>query len=503
MAVLPVYRTQGNIHVENARGSRVEDRSGEMIGNAVANLGSAVQEVSAQWQKVQNAEVKLDAQNKLYKATSAIMEEAQNQPYTNEKDMNAKRKNFHERIGKAMNEIVGGIDNERNAADFMREQEIPLFQAGQSVDKIFRDKYIDHQKRNCAESAKRNHDVFVQTGEESAFVNYENDLNSAVRGLIFDKQTKDGLIRSARENWTRDRLVYMATNDPDGTIEKLNNGEIKTDAETLGMITKAVERQKRIESLKIETDNFETRKNVDSVLNQLPLTDALNILEENKGAYGEKLYNSKRDALLSANGITAKTQADDFSRVLLAIDTLPKGGDDEDEDPFIYFGAAKKVEAEIDNLYTKGRLGADNRNKLISMLYKERAKNIDALKQSDKGDKWFGATGFSYKDANKYIQKNYSGGMGNNIFLDFFKMTFDGFDDMDTNQKKAVLQGLIDKQMDDSFVAVTNKSKTADYKIKQGYPSFSSQDEAKKAFENGSIKKGDRIYINGQFGSVD
>ena len=94
MAVLPVYRAQGNIHVEKARGSRVENRSGEMIGNALSNLGRAVQEVSVQWQKVQNAEVKLDAQNKLYKATSDLLKEADDQPYTTEKDMEKRKANF-------------------------------------------------------------------------------------------------------------------------------------------------------------------------------------------------------------------------------------------------------------------------------------------------------------------------------------------------------------------------------------------------------------------------
>lgn len=221
MAVLPVYRTQGNIHVENARGSRIEDRSGEMIGNAVANLGRAVQEVSAQWQKVQNAEVKLDAQNKLYKATSAIMEEAQNQPYTNEKDMNAKRKNFHERIGKAMNEIVGGIDNERNAADFMRESQISLMNTDARIDAIFRKKHIDHEAAALLQNEKDNHDQYILTGVGTFKDNFKNTLKTQKEAGYISEETYQKKVMGI-DNWDKDRVFYIASTDPQVALDGVN-----------------------------------------------------------------------------------------------------------------------------------------------------------------------------------------------------------------------------------------------------------------------------------------
>lgn len=221
MAVLPVYRTQGNIHVENARGSRVEDRGGEMIGNAVNNLGRAIQEVSVQWQKTQNAEVKLDAKNKLYKATSAIVEEAQNQPYTNEKDLNARQKNLITRLNNEMNKIVGGIDNERNAADFTRESQIDLMNTEARVAGIFRQKHIDHAAELMINSEKNNRDQFVLTGVNTFRDNYKTDLESLRNAGYIDHETYQKKINAAQD-WDKDRVFHIAETDPQAALDGVN-----------------------------------------------------------------------------------------------------------------------------------------------------------------------------------------------------------------------------------------------------------------------------------------
>lgn len=520
MATLPLYRNQTGITRLTGISTggnipRVADTSA--IGNGLQRLGAGLQDYAESRQNVENATDKaiieaneiwrnaqdeaetLNAKNGLSKDINAILENAANYSgYATGKDIETTQRTMSEQLGKVLDNAAAGFTSEAAKQAFVERNGLTIDVARQKLNAAFRQKYIDLTGANLIKSEDENRKQYVETGNEAFKASYKDDLNNAFSGGFISREEMQKAFLKV-DQWDKSRKLYRASVEPDAVMDEIQRGETAADDDVL----KAIDRQRKILKYQKEVDDFETRKYVDGQIERLPMTDALTLLEQNKDAYGEKLYKSKREAILSANGINAATQADEHARLLLEIDNLPKGGDDENEDPVLYFGAAKVLEGEIDDLYAKGKLSVQSRNKLTSLLYKKKSQNVVLLEQSKHGDKWFGMAGFSYKDANEYIRDNYSGAQANNIFLDFFDQTFADFDNMDTEKKKAVLQGLIDKKTNENFVAATRGVKTdSGMKSRNGYPSFNSAAEAKKAFDEGKIRKGDKIYINGKFGSI-
>lgn len=518
MATLPLYRNQTGITRLTGISTggnipRVADTSA--IGNGLQRFGAGLQDYAEARQDVQNAtdkaimdanEIWRNAQNEaetlnadraVQTGTLGVLTEAQDYTgYQTGKDIEAAQKKSDAALKRVYDEAAAGFTSESAKQAFLEKNALARQTTQNKLNAIYRHDYIDLTHANLVKSEDENRALFVDTGNDAYKAAYKNDLETAFSGgFISREQMQKGIL--GIDGWNKSRMIRRASEEPDVVMDEIQKGETAADEDVL----KVIERQRKILKTQKEIDDFNTRKSVDEMIGRLPMASALTLLERNKEAFGEKLYKAKREAILSAHGINAVTQAEEHARILLEIDNLPKGGEDEDEDPVRYFGAAKKLEEEIDRLHAKGKLSEDSTKKLTSLLYKEKSKNVVMLEKSEHGDKWFGLAGFSYKDANDYISENYSGPMANNIFLDFFDQTFGEFDKMDTEKKKAVLQSMIDKRMNENFVAVTKKAQ-AKYKSVNGYPSFASVEEAKKAFDDGDIRKGDKVYINGRFGRI-
>lgn len=516
MATLPVYRNQAGvtrltgINVPNA--PRVADTSA--IGRGVQALGAGLKDVGvemerqskeeerqrAEWKKAQDAAETQNANIQVRVGVNSILQDASDYSgYESAKDIENKQKESDKALKDVIEKAAAGFTSEKAKQDFLMNQQLVSDITQQKLGATYRGKLIDMEKANLIFLQDDSRKKFVETGDYDYKLSYKLALQDSFNNGFLDKESmaKQEL---QIDKWDKDRLLFMAENDPESALKALNSGEYKLDNDSAEDVKKVIERQEKIkERNKAIEDNLK-RRSIDEQIANLPIDRALDMLESNKEVYSDKLYNEKKAALLSAKGIDATTQAKAHARLLLEIDNLPKGADDEDEDPVKYYAAAQNVESEIEKQYAQGKISMKDRNSLIGTLYKEKSKNVDALRQSEKGDSWFGLGGFSYKDADNYIKENYSGAMGDNILLDYFNKTLEKYDDLETDDKIKILQTLIDNQMNESFNEVIRRS--GDYQMQNGYPSFKNEAEARKAFEEGKIKSGDRVFINGQFGSV-
>lgn len=465
MARLPVFTSSAGIRT--GRMARVDNSGMQALTQAGVNAGNALQQVAVQWQETQNAAETLDGKNKVFAEVNDILTEAEDyRDYKTPKDLQTKEKELLDRMSKVVPDVANGFTNDRNKERFEAENVSTTIQNEERLKAIFREKYIDSTKANLTISQDNNMKAFIKTGNPAYKQSYIADLKAA-RGAGYINQQQEQAAILKVDGWDKYALVNSAMNDPEGTLKKISEGKLKADAETLSAVHSALEKKEKLTKYMQELENYDIRQTVDSQLEELDLPDALELLDSHQEAYGEKLYKAKRKALLSANGIDATTQADEHAKILLEIDSIPK-----DSGEVAYFNAAKNIEAEIDNAFSKGKLSLDSRKKLKNKLSTERGKNISVLKGSGEGDKWFGFAGFSYKDANDYIQANYSGGNGNNILLDYFNQVSERNDDMNTDDKIKLLQSLIDTQMNENFKSISKRPKVGDiiggYRYKGG-----------------------------------
>lgn len=458
MARLPIYNNQANIEIN--RGVNIENVNTPLY-QAVDKFGRTVQDLAVEWQKTQNAAEALDGKNKVYAEISDIMNEAENfNDWNSPKDLEDKENELSERLNRVVSDVASGFTNDRNRAAFEEQYQLDTLQNTEKLKGIFRKKYIDNNNANLAISGDRNMKSFIETGNVAYKNNYLADLENSFKAGYISKAEKTRLALQT-DDWDKYAAVNAVMQDPDGYLQKIKEGKLKADPETMTAIHSALEKREKLQKYIQEVDDFNTRQQVDSQLDSLELPEALSLLDASQSAYGEKLYKAKRKALLSAHGIDATTQADDHAKLLLEIDAIPK-----DQGEIEYFKAAKNIEAEIENKYAEGRLSLESRKRLKNKLSAERGKNIDLLKASDDGEK-FKFWGFSYKDANDYIKENYSGGNGNNILLDYFNIVSDKNKEISTDEKMSILQSLIDKQMNDSFKTISNRPRVGD--VVDGY----------------------------------
>ncbi len=458
MARLPIYNNQANIEIN--RGVNIENVNTPLY-QAVDKFGRTVQDLAVKWQETQNAAEALDGKNKVYAEISDIMSEAENfNDWNSPKDLENKENELSERLNRVVSDVASGFTNDRNRAAFEEQYQLDTLQNTEKLKGIFRKKYIDNNNANLAISGDRNMKRFIETGNVAYKNNYLADLENSFKAGYISKAEKTRLALQT-DDWDKYASVNAAMQDPEGYLQKIKDGKINAKPETLSAIYSAIEKKEKLQKYIQESEDFNTRQKIDAQLNELELPDALRLLDDNQSAYGEKLYKAKKKALLSAHGIDATTQADTHAKLLLEIDAMPK-----DQGELEYFKAAKNIEAEIEDQFASGKLSLESRQRLKNKLSTERGKNIELLKASDDGEK-FKFWGFSYKDANEYIKENYSGGNGNNILLDYFNIVSDKNKEISTDEKMSILQGLIDKQMDENFKTILNRPKTGD--VVDGY----------------------------------
>lgn len=473
MPQLPIYTR--NSHIKT---SQVVRRTSSGVAESMDNTGRAGADVAVQWQKTQNAAESLDGKNKMAASIQDLLTEASEyNDYNTPKDIEAKQNEMLDRLHKLVPDIVSGFNTETNANDFVRDTEMDISKTEATLKGLFRKKYIDNNEANLIVSAERNRENFIQTGDKGFKQSYIADLELSYKNGFIDKADYTAA-KLKTDEWDKSRILYMADKDPNAVLEGIKSGAFGTlEADAKKAFVDTAEKRLKLMETENKISQIQNEWNLSTTLNDMSTDEALTELSKNEGLVSDKYFKAKKKSLLSAKGITAKTQADVFQELLLEIDTLNT------DDVESYYSGADSVLTKIEDKYAEGYLGINEYKSLVNNVNKAKAKNIDPLKEDDKGSFLF--WGYSYKDADEYIADNYAGTDGNKLLLDYF--TAVNGKDYSGSQKKQIVQQLVDEA---NSAAV-------------GYPVFNDIDEAKSAYEKGKLKSGSYFYLNGKLQKVD
>lgn len=284
--------------------------------------------------------------------------------------------------------------------------------------------------------------------------------------------------KKSKDNFIGIALKKMASNRPQQAIDLLKDDDftkgLNIDAKE--MIHSIAQKQFAEIDFQRRVAEFNNERELSKKLDDITTEEALRTLEENEGNVSSKYFKAKQRALLSAKGITAETRADTFADILNDISLLDKS------DINKYYSGANNILEKIEDRYASGELSLTDKKAAMRQIYRGQGANIETLKE-ETGD-WYNFWDFTFKDANEFIGDNYSGVNGNKILLDYFRAVSD--QDYSNDEKKKILKGLIDKENGALL----------------SYPSFKDALSAEEAYNSGSIKDGDYIYVGGQLKKV-
>lgn len=379
-------------------------------------------------------------------------------------ELKNEEKNLLNEADKVIPSVTESFTNKDNADMFALKNGAEASTAKAMIEEIFRSKYKDIASADLLKSESGNHDDYVRTGDASFKENYFADIDSARRAnWLSEKEAAE--MKAATNKWDKDYIVHQASQNPEGFLQALANGEIKTDGETADKVLKVAKRQKEIQSLKKEIDNYRQTQDVLAKLNDMDnVSEQLDLLENNKDVLGDKLYKSTQKAVLNAKGITAETQNDEATNIILQIASLP----DSSKNAHQYYKQAYEIQDKIQILSAEGKLKSEDRIKLMNVLSKDMGAALGDLKEDEEGSTWGGLGGFGYNDAWNYLDKNYGGSEENKqkTFLDYFRKVSIS-PDMPSDEKKALLIEMNNKQIGVDFDNYTKIPKIGD--IVDGY----------------------------------
>lgn len=297
------------------------------------------------------------------------------------------------------------------------------------------------------------------------------------------------LLKDYEQQYMTSFINGMAESNPSAALKALEQPEIADmigDEQAQKTVKQLVKKQKALVNHNNKVRQVNLEFDLSNKLDSLPADEALTLLNANEANVSQRYFKAKKKALLSSMGITADTQADEAAEILMDIEALNK------EDVEKYYKESQDILSTIEEKYAEGRISTADRTRLMKNILKGQGKNIDKLKKEDSWLPWK----FTYKDANDFIEDNYAGRDRNKMLLEYFRQVADN-DDLDNKGKKDLLKDMVYHANGQGTKIITNG-----WKIKNGFPSFDTKEEAIKQFRMGNLKKGDSIYIAGQFGEI-
>lgn len=218
MARLPIYTNNANISVAN----RVESGSNPIYG-AMSESAKRAQELSVQWQKIQNAAESLDGKNKMIADATDILTEAENfTDYKTPADLKRKEDELIGKMDTVLSSVTEGFTNGLNAQQFSREYQLTMAQNTEKLKAIFRNKYIDNNAANLALSYDNNKKAFISSGNEAFRQSYIADLESSFKAGFIDKEAYTRA-KLKTDDWDFDFALNQALLNPEETLNNLGN----------------------------------------------------------------------------------------------------------------------------------------------------------------------------------------------------------------------------------------------------------------------------------------
>lgn len=438
MARLPVYNQEANVRASGG----VSIPRNDQVSQALNNLAKQGQELALEWQKTQNESEWLDGKNKILEQTNAILTEARDYTdYKTPKDIEAKEKELEARLNGVVSSVAGGFTNQMNANRFSQEYQLTTLQNQQQLKGIFREKYIDNNNANLMISENNAKEAYINSGNKAYKDSYFSDLERSFKAKYITEAQKTQLMLKTDE-WDEIALVNQMSQDPEGYLEKLKNGELKGYKQT-NALSKALKKAQEMQELQRKMDQYTTTQNVLTQIDENDVVGSLKLLDDNRAGMDEKLYKQARKNLLEVKGITAETQADEAADLLLKISSLPVDSEKIEE----FYSQTNEILSDIEARYASGHLNLNDKKRLVNQVYQRQGKNLETLKSDDKGGTLWG---FSFKEANALIENNYTAGTDKNkLFMDYFRM-IDG-KDLSGREKKQILTDMINQRMNNNF----------------------------------------------------
>lgn len=349
------------------------------------------------------------------------------------------------------------------------------------------DRKIENTKIDVAKNINNNLILASRHGTTNNLLGATADFANSYKQLLSYSTASMGevdaknLLKDYEKQYMESYINGLAQVSPQKAMELLETPEIARslgDDKSQQKITSIIKRQMAMFDFNNKVKIFNTEKELTDKLDTMSTSEALQLLDENENNVSKKFYNAKQKALLSEKGISSATRADTALDLLLEIESLNKDNEIE------YLNGAGEVLAKIEDKYSEGELSLNDKKTLTRRIYKEEAKQVDFLKSNEDDNKWW-RIDFSYKDANDYINKNLLAKSGaSKLMLDYFH--------------KVEGQNLSQYQKKQILVDMVKKAKSEDLSV----PIFKNEAEAKKAFEAGTIKKGQTIFIAGVKGTI-
>ena len=367
----------------------------------------------------------------------------------------------------------------------------------QSAYQIVNNRWVEQQRMKNAEldvadgmnaALKLARSSGVSGNIDKGLADYENSasqLYAYARENLGETNAR-ALMSDYEEQYITSFIEGVASKNPQQALSLLNNPEIsaafkKKDAQDV--MYKVIRKHEAMQKFNEKVNHYNNEVKLSDALDQLEPADALRVLEQNESKVTTKYFKAKKKAIMSDLGITAETQADEAAEIMLDIAGLPK-----EDGAEAYYTACNDILIKIEDKYADGLLSTSDRKKLINQVSRGQGKNISALKEVGSGFKFWD---FSYKDASEHISKKYTGANSNQILLEYFRQVND--QDYDNDQKKVILDNLIKRESTKQLNKALSES---------DIQSFGSMEEAKQAFSQGKIKKGDKVIINGVKGTI-
>lgn len=288
-----------------------------------------------------------------------------------------------------------------------------------------------------ARSAGRSGDL--QAGIDD-YVNSYNQLYNYASQNMGATEAKE-LLLDYEENYMTSFINGLAETDPNAAMAAMKDPKIvasfkKQDSKDVMM--KIINKQIALRDFDISVKHFNNEVKLSSALDDMPTLEALQLLEQNEGNVSSKYFKATKKALMSSAGISAETQAETFTSLLLEVGIAKQS---EGKEGLIKNEA---VLARIQDEYSKGNLTLKDKRNLIKTITKQEVEDLPELIDDASTFSWF--TPYDYTDANDdFVKSLGSSGIANTAMLEYFRTINKGDKEYNAKARKELAKTIISK----------------------------------------------------------
>lgn len=305
----------------------------------------------------------------------------------------------------------------------------------------------ENAKLDVAENINANLQIARNAGGAldftSGLAEYRNSYNQLYNYAAANMGETEArkLLLDYEEDYMTSFITGLAETDPKLALETLKKPEIAASFKKEGaqdVMMKIVNKQIQMRNYEIKMKEYSNEIKLSEKLEDLPILDALKVLEENEPNISKKFFDAQKNVLLSKVGITAETQATTFTSLLLEAG-IAKEATGED--------GLKKSEAVLTRVveeYSKGNLTLKDKKNLIKTLTTQQIEDLPQMIEDASTFSWF--TPYDYTNANDDFVKSLGGsGIANTAMLEYFRTINSGDKEYTAKDRKALAKTIISK----------------------------------------------------------